>query len=1123
MRGNDANRAPPQFGLFGARSKSDGIGYLRNRLAIVAHGGRRARRAEISVMIRSIIAASLQFRFLILAAALALIAFGTVGVGRMAVDVLPEFAPPTVEVQTEAIGLSAEEVESLITIGLEELLSGVPWLESTRSRSMTGLSTITLIFKRGTDLIKARQMVQERLILDYKLPNVATPPVILQTVSTTNRFMMIGISSDTIDPTELSLLARWTIKPRLTGVPGVANVAIWGQRLRQMHVQIHPERLRDARVIQDDIIAAAGDALWVSPLTFLKSSASAAGGWIDNPNQRLGVEHSMPIETPEDMAKIPVTPEPELRLGRALPLGDVAELTYSHAPLIGDAFVNGGNGLLLVLEKFPSAGVPDVTRGVETAIAELARGLPGVKIDTTVFRLASYIEASTTNVGWAMLAGALLAIVVALLLLQSWHSALIVAVATALSLLAALTVLQLSGVTFNTMMLAGLVVALAVVIDEAVADVDRCARGLPELPERTAGVVAPATMAPEATTPAMPSVPPPPSASVEATRAQVSTCIAEAARESRALGLYPALIVVLSAAPIFYVGGLLGAFLEPFAGAYLLAILASLPVGLTVTPALTLLLSGKRVGASALGAPSLIAKIRARCERTVGRINAAPALAFVSAGALIVAGAIAWLALGESLLPTLQEREIVVTWNTPPGTSHPETQRITARVCRELKTLAGVRSVAAHIGRAVTGDQVVGINAAQIWIAVDPAADYAKTEAAIRETIDGYPGIEHSVHTYLRDKMDNVLTGEDKPVVVRIYGPKREVRQQKAEEVRRAIAGIDGLFDAKIEGEIEEPQVQVKVNLDAAGRADVKPGDVRRASATIFSGIVVGYLFKEQKIFEVVVWGAPEARQSLANLREVWIDKADRTRVRLSDVAEVSIASTPTVIRHERITPYVDVVANVASGQAHRAVVRAIGERLRGIEFPIEHRPELLGEFAERGKSQQRMLGIVAAALIGIFLLLQACFRSWTLALAGFGAIVAALAGAVLAAGIFGGGALSLGSMLGLLGVVGVAARHVVPLIDEFRRAGTDADAAAHATHARSAPVIAGTAIIVAALLPIVVRGAIPGLEIAQGIAVALIGGSLVSGLVTLLLVPPLCVHLRSWFGNAQDSNAFDD
>src|SRR6185503_8392983 len=269
---------------------------------------------------------------------------------------------------------SADEVESLITLGLEELLSGVPWLDSTRSRSVTGLSTIALIFKPGTDIMRARQMVQERLTLEYKLPNVATPPVILQPVSATSRFMMIGISSDTIEPTELSLLARWTIKPRLIGVPGVANVAIWGQRLRQLHVQVHPERLRDARLTQDEIVAAAGDALWLSPLTFLKSSATGSGGWIDNPNQRLGVEHSMPIETPEDMAKVPVISEPELRLGRAVPLGDVAEVTFSHPPLIGDAFVNGGNGLLLVLEKFPSASVPEVTRQVEEALGELSRG-----------------------------------------------------------------------------------------------------------------------------------------------------------------------------------------------------------------------------------------------------------------------------------------------------------------------------------------------------------------------------------------------------------------------------------------------------------------------------------------------------------------------------------------------------------------------------------------------------------------------------------------------------------------------------------------------------------------------------------------------------------------------------
>jgi Cu/Ag efflux pump CusA len=501
-------------------------------------------------MIRRIIAASLELRFLVLGAAVALVAYGALQLGRMPIDVFPEFAPPTVEVQTEAIGLSADEVESLITLGLEELLSGVPWLESTRSRSVTGLSTITLIFKRGTDIIKARQMVQERLTLEYKLPNVATPPVILQPVSATSRFMMIGISSTTIEPTELSLLARWTIKPRLVGVPGVANVAIWGQRLRQLHVHIDPERLRDARLTQDEIIAAAGDALWLSPLTFLKASATGAGGWIEGNNQRLGVEHAMPIETPEEMAKVPVTTEPELRLGRTVPLGDAAEITFSHPPLIGDAFVNGGDGLLLVLEKFPSASVPEVTRGVEEALSELARGLPGVKIDTSVFRLASYIEDSLANLAGALFAGAILLVLVAGTLLRSWRSAIVLVVAIPLSLMGAVMVLFMTGATLNMMILAGLLVALAVIIDDAIVDIAALMDGC------ESGRRGPSTFA----------------------------VILEAARETRGAAVYSSLVVILSVVPILCLPGISGAFLQPFAASYLLAVLASMVVALTVTP-----------------------------------------------------------------------------------------------------------------------------------------------------------------------------------------------------------------------------------------------------------------------------------------------------------------------------------------------------------------------------------------------------------------------------------------------------------------------------------------------------------------------------------------------------------
>ncbi len=1027
-------------------------------------------------MIRRIIAASLELRYLLLAAGVALLGFGIREAGQMPVDVFPEFAPPTVEVQTEAVGLSADEVESLITLGLEELLSGVPWLDSTRSRSVTGLSTITLIFQRGTDLIKARQMVQERLTLEYKLPNVATPPVILQPVSSTNRFMMIGISSDTIESTELSLLARWTIKPRLVGVPGVANVAIWGQRLRQLHVHIDPERLREARVTQDEVIAAAGDALWVSPLTFLKASATGAGGWIDNRNQRLGVEHAMPISTPEDLAKVPIVTEPELRFGRAVPLGDVAELTFSHPPLIGDAYVNGHNGLLLVLEKFPAAGVPEVTRNVEAALDELARGLPGVTIDTSVFRLASYLHDSAINLAGAIAAGALLLALVTGALLRSWRSALILLGVVTVSLVAGMIVLYQAEVTFNAMVFAGLVVALAVVIDEVLVDTNRIVARL-----RARGANTPALAA-----------------------------ILDAASETRATALYATLIVLLSVVPVLSIGGVAGAFLQPFAWTYVLAILTSTLVALTLTPALASILLDDRHSESV----SRLEPLTARYEERLRRVMAAPGPAYIALGLLAVAAVGASMIPGQSLVPTLREREVVVTWSTPPGTSHAETQRITARVSRELQTVPGVKSVGAHVGRAVTGDQIVGMNASQIWVGIDPRANHEQTVAAVREVIDGYPGIERSTHTYLHNKVNGLLTGENNTVVVRVYGPKRDVRVQKAEDVRKAIENVPGLVDLKVEGEIEEPQVQVNVNLEAAGKADLKPGDVRRASATLFSGIVVGYLFKEQKIFEVVVWGAPEVRQSLANLGDLWIDKADRTRVRLRDVANVNIRSTPTVIRHERMAPYVDVVANI-SGRPMRAVAADVQDQLRQMTFPLEHRAELLGEALERDTARRQTVLVLVASLIGIFLLFQACFLSWGLAaVAAAGVAGAVAAGAV--ASLLVGGASSMGSVLGLLAVLGISARNAILTVEQYRTLedqqgmAVDADLVVRGASERLSAVVVSAAAIIAALLPMVALRTATGLEIPHAIAVVIVGGTLASALISLFLIPPLYLLIRS-------------
>lgn len=1023
-------------------------------------------------MFRWLIGASLQFRFLVLAAAAALVLFGSAQLARMPVDVFPEFAPPIVEVQTEANGLSAEEVQDLITLNLEELLSGVPWLESIRSQSVTGLSSIILTFQRGTHLMKARQMIQERLTLAYTLPNVATPPVILQPLSATSRFMMIGLSSDTIEPTELSLLARWTVKPRLLGVPGVANVAIWGQRLRQLHVHIDPQRLRDAKVMQDDIIAAAGDALWVSPLTFLKGSAPGTGGWIDNANQRLTVQHTMPIETPEDMAKVAVAPAHLLLSGKSMSLGDITEVTFAHPPLIGDAVGRAPHTLMLVIEKFPSANTLEVTRNVDQALAELRRGLPGVAIDDQVFRLSSYVEDSMSNLVRALIAAAGLALVVIGALLHHWRTTLVCLIAIPLSLLAALLALHLMGATINTMIVAGLVVALAVVIDDAVVDADTLLERL-----RHRG---------DDPTPML-------------------TLLYECTLDSRRAALYASLIVVLAALPIFFMGGVAGAFFEPLGLAYVLAVLASMLVALTVTPAASALLLGRPTRLH--GSPMLATRSADRYEGLLRRILAAPRKTFVVTGFALALGAALVPLLGQSLLPPLAERDLLVNWSTPPGTSHAETQRITSRVSAELRALPGVRSVGAHVGRAVTGDQVVGINASQIWLSLDPQADRDKAMAAVRETLAGYPGVAANVQTYLRDKVSEVLTGESKAIVVRIYGQKKEALAEKAEEVRRTLASIRGIVDLQATDQAMEPQLRVKVDLDAAERAHVKPGDVRRASSTVFSGIVVGYLFKEQKIYEVVVWGAPEARQSVSNLRDLWVEKSDRTHVRLGDVAQVGMVATPTVIRHERIAPYVDVVANV-SGRDTGSVVDEIEDRLDRIAFPLEVHPEILGEYAEREKAQRHMAGAIAAAVIGIFLLLQAFFGSWRLAVIAFVALPAAAAGGVLGA-VAGGAVVSLGSLVGFLAVLGIAARNGIVLIDRYRQLETQglpfgAELVAQGTRERLAPIAVSAAAILAVLLPFVVLGGAPGLEILRPMALVIIGGLVAATLITLLVIPAL-------------------
>src|SRR6266511_4013977 len=427
-------------------------------------------------MMRWIVGSSLRFRYIVVALAAAMMALGVVRLRDIPVDVFPEFAPPRVEIQTPCLGLTAADVESLITVPLEDALSGVPGLDDMRSKSVPQLSSIELIFKQGTDHIHARQLVQERIATVVPtLPTWASPPFMMQPVSATSRIMKIGLSSKTRSLIDMSMISYWTIRARLLRVPGVANVAIWGERLQMLQVQAEPERMKAHDVSLEQVMDTTADALDVGLLKFSNGAVVGTGGFIDTPNQRLGVQHVLPISTPKDLAQVPV----EERSGKQpLRLGDVARVVEGHQPLFGDAVINDGPGLMLIVEKLPWANTLDVTRGVEKALAELQPGLDGIDVDPTIFRPASFIETALHNLTMALLLGCLFVILVLGAFLFEWRSAVISLVSIPLSLVAAGLVLYARGTTINTMILAGLVIAVGVVVDDAIIDIENILRRL---------------------------------------------------------------------------------------------------------------------------------------------------------------------------------------------------------------------------------------------------------------------------------------------------------------------------------------------------------------------------------------------------------------------------------------------------------------------------------------------------------------------------------------------------------------------------------------------------------------------------------------------------------------------
>src|SRR5918993_1227475 len=1020
---------------------------------------------------RKIVGAALRFRWLVVFAAAALLIFGIGETRNADVDVFPEFAPPMVEIQTLAVGNSSQQVEELITIPLEDQLNGIPGLEEMRSKSVIDLSQIQLIFSRDTDVYEARQLVQERLsVATPNLPTWASPPWMMPPLSSTSRILKIGLTSDELNLQEMSMISYWKIRQELLRVPGVANVMIDGERLKQQQVYVDPKKLAEHGVSLEQVMDNTGDALDAGLLRYSEGAVIGTGGFVETGGQRLDVRNVLPIAGPDDLAKVPL----EGRDGTKLTLEDVATIGWGNQPLSGDAVVNDGEGLMLIVQKFPNANTLEATRGVEEAIDEMRPGLPGIEIDTTIFRPATFIEMAIDNLTTALLLSVLLVILILTAFLFEWRTAFISLIAIPLSLLAAVLVLMAFGVVINVMVLAGLVVAIGVVVDDAIIDVENIVRRLRQNRDEGTG------------------------------RSMISIVL-EASVEVRTAITYATLINVVAIVPVFFLPGLSGAFFKPLVLSYGLAVLASMVVALTVTPALCLILLSR--GNRHQESP-LLRVLKRGYGAGLARVVRTPSPAIVTVAVVMLAGVVVAPTLGTILLPSFKERDFLMHWLAKPGTSQPEEFRISVRACKDLQEIPGVRNCGSHIGQAFQSDEPYGVDFGENWISINPAVDYDKTLDAVQNTVDSYPGLYRDVQTYLRERVREVLTGTSEAIVVRIYGPDLDVLYAKADEISKEMQGIPGLIDAHADLQEALPHTEVEVDLAAAQAHGLKPGDVRRQASTLVASEEVGDIFKGGKAYDVHVWSTPETRNSAASIRELPIDTPGGEQIPLEQVADVRLAPTPNAIERVNQSRRIDVGANVEGGDLGSAV-SAVEESIAGVDLPPEYHMEVLGESSELAAAQKNLLIYGIAAALAILFLLQASFGSLRLALLLFLTLPMALVGGVLAVWL-GGGILTLGSLIGFLTVFGIAARNGILMISHFQHLeGEEGEPfgpglVLRGAKERLAPILMTAGATRLALVPRAVAGSVAGNEIEYPMAIVILGGLVTSTLLNLFVLPSL-------------------
>lgn len=1016
-------------------------------------------------MLNKIIKFSLHNRFFVVIASVLLLIFGSVVASKMEVDVFPDLTAPTVAVLTEAHGMAPEEVEKLVTFPIETAVNGSTNVRRVRSSSSSGLSIVWIEFEWNTDIFKARQIVNEKLIaVSEKLPQGVGNPTMAPQSSIMGEIMYVGLTADSTNQMDLRTIADWTIRPRLLATGGVAQVTVIGGDYKQYQILASPQKMAFYDVSLSELLKASEDA-----------NGNSSGGIINEYGNEYIVKGIGRTNVVSELGKSVI----KISNGNPIKIEDVAEIKVGAAPKIGDASNNGKPAIVLAIAKQPGINTLKLTETIDIAVKDIQKNLPkDVHINTKIFRQADFINASIGNIQKTLLEGTAFVIIILFLFLMNWRATFISLLAIPISLIVAILTLKYLGFTINTMSLGGMAIAIGDLVDDAIIDVENVFKRLKE----------------NALKP-------------KAEQKDKITVIFDGSFEIRSSVINATFIIIVAFLPLFFLTGMEGKLLAPLGIAFIVALFASLIVSITLTPVLTsYLLTDDKMLLKQHKESWLVQRLQKVYANALNKVMEMKKTVLIISGGLFLVSLLVMTQLGRSFLPEFNEGSLVVSAVSLPGISLEESNKIGIQVEKALLAVPEIKITTRRTGRAELDEHSQGVNSSEVE-APFTLEERSRDEfmADVREKLSGVTGANITIGQPIGHRIDHMLSGTRANIAIKIFGNDLNKLFTLSNDIKSKIQNIEGLVDLSVEQQVEIPQIQIKAKRDVLNQYGISIGQFNEFVDVAFTGEKVSQIYEGNKTFDLLLRFDDANKGKMENIKNAMIDTHDGKKIPLYYVADIVSTSGPNTINRENVQRKTVVSANV-SGRDQKSVVADIQKIIdEEVKLPEEYHIEYGGQFEAEAEASKTLVLTSLISLLIIFLILYQEFKKVKTASIILLNLPLALIGGVFSI-YFTSGILSIPAIIGFITLFGVATRNGILLVSHYETLEKEGlslyETVIQGSKDRLSPILMTALTAGLALIPLAIASDLPGNEIQSPMAKVILGGLLTSTLLNIFIVP---------------------